>query len=158
MAKRTTAKKAIGVGVGVAAAAAALGAGAYYFFGSKQAAKHRKTTARWANDLKKDVVRGVKKAKKLDEAAYRAIVDEASKAYATISDIDRSDLEAAARELRENFKAVKREITRVAKKDTKVVSKAAKGVAKKVSKAAKKVSLKAKPTMTKVTGKKKTKK
>lgn len=122
--KRMNKKKvAVGVGLGLAAAGAAAAAG-YYFYGSKHAAGNRKKAAVWANKLKADVLKNAKKAKKLDERAYHAIVNEAMKAYQNVRSIDKSDLRSAAGELKANWKAVEREINRVGKKEGKVAKRA----------------------------------
>ncbi len=143
--KKTNKKKvALGVGLGLAAAAAA-GAG-YYFYGSKEATKHRKKVAKWAGDMKDDVVKRAKKLQKLDEKAYKAIVDESVKAYERVKSIDKADLAAAAAELKSNWKNVERELARVGKKEVKVIKKAGKKAAKKtvtsVKKAAKQLGVK----------------
>lgn len=115
-------KVALGVGFGLAAAAAAAGAG-YYFYGSKNAAANRKKAAKWANGLKADVLRRAKKLKKLDERAIKTIVAESAKAYEKLQSIDRADLEAAAEELRHNWKNIEREVRRVSAEDRKLAKK-----------------------------------
>ena len=137
MAKANKKKVALGVGLGLLAAAGA-GAG-YYFYGSKDASKNRKKAAKWANDMKADVVKNAKKLQKLDERAYKAIVDESMKAYASVKSIDKADLAAAASELKANWKNVEKEITRVAKTETKTAKKTIKKAVKTAVKTAKKV-------------------
>ena len=139
MAKKPVSKKkvALGVGLGLAAAAAA-GAG-YFFFGSKDAAKHRSRAAKWSQAMHKDAVAKAKKLKKLDEKAWKTIVDESMRAYEKIKSIDKSDLASAAKELKQNWKHVSSEINRVAKTETRAV----KSVAKKAVSAGKKVVAKA---------------
>jgi len=90
--KNMGAKVAVGVGLGLAAAAGAAG---YYFYGAKDAAKHRAKTAKWAKGFEADVMKHVKKAKNMDEKAYRAIVAEVSKAYETVKGVDKKDLARA---------------------------------------------------------------
>lgn len=120
-------KKKVAVGLGLVAAAAGAG---YYFLGSKNASKHREKTTKWAKDMKNDVVKKAKAAKKLDERAYRAIVDEAMRAYVTMKSIDRKDVQAAANELKEGWGHVKQEVSRAAKTGTRAVKKSVKKVAK----------------------------
>ncbi len=143
--KKVTGKKvAVGVGLGLAAAAAA-GAG-YFFFGSKEAAKHRAKAAGWSRKLHSEVLQKAKKLKKLDEKAIRTIVDESTRAYEKVKSIDKADLQGAAKELKANWKHISAELTRVAKSGTKGVKGAAKNavtttkkaVAKAVKKPAKK--------------------
>ncbi len=138
MKKTNTKKVALGVGLGLAAAAAA-GAG-YYFYGSKDAKTHRKKVAKWAGDMKEDVVKRAKKLQKLDEKAYKAIVDESVKAYERVKSIDKADLAAAAAELKSNWKTVERELARVGKKEARVIKKVGKETAKKTVKSVKKAA------------------
>jgi len=129
MAKINKKKVALGVGLGLAAAAAGAG---YYFYGSKHATGNRKKAVRWANDFQADVLRNAKKLKKLDEHAYRTLVDEAMKAYENVRSIDKADLRSAAAELKKNWKNMEREINRVAKTEKKVVGRVAKKAVKSV--------------------------
>ena len=140
MAKANKSKVAVGVGLGLAAAAAA-GAG-YYFYGSKSAGANRKKASKWASDLESKVKTNAKKLKKLDQRAYAAIVDEATKAYASVKSIDQNDLRGAAKELKQNWKNVEAELARTMKSGSKVAKKAAKKTVKKVIVAAKKVTTK----------------
>ncbi len=125
MATKPVSKKkvALGVGLGIAAAAAA-GAG-YFFFGSKEAAKHRTKAVKWAQTLHADALKKAKKLQKLDEKAWKTIVDESMSAYEKVKSIDKKDLANAAKELKSNWKHVNAELSRVASKETKVVKKAA---------------------------------
>jgi hypothetical protein len=132
MKKSDKTKVAVGVGLGLAAAAAGAG---FYLFGTQSGKAARKKASKWADDLKSDVVKKAKKLQKMDERAFRTIVDESSKAYERIKSINKDDLGAAAAELKSNWKHIEAEITRVAKKDTKVVKKAVTVAAKKVVKA-----------------------
>lgn len=133
--KKMTRMEAVEIGAGVLAAVAAAGAAGYYFYGSKDAKKHRSATAKWATGLKKDVIREAKKLKKLDEAAMAAIVDNAAKAYKGMQNVTPADLKAAVSELKGNWAEVRKELSRtgVAKKPAakKAVKKAVKKVAKK---------------------------
>lgn len=126
MAQKPVSKKkvALGVGLGLAAAAAA-GAG-YFFFGSKDATKHRKKAAKWAQSLQADAMKKAKKLQKLDEKAWKTIVDESMRAYDKVKSIDQADLASAAKELKTNWKHVSAELNRVGAKEVKAVKKAAK--------------------------------
>jgi hypothetical protein len=103
-------KKGIGAGI-VAAGAAAAG---YYFYASKNAAKNRRIAAKWATDLKKDVIRETKRLKKIDNPAVTAIVDRVSHAYENVRGLDRNDLKKAASELKDNAQNVIRELRKTA--------------------------------------------
>ena len=154
MATKKTAKKgaskkmskleAVEIGAGVLAAVAAAGAAGYYFYGSKNAQKHRAATSKWAKGLKADVVREAKKLKKLDEAAIAAIVDQAAKAYKGLDDVTPGDLRGAVNELKGNWNAIRRELGSSAKKATTTAKKAVKKAVKKAApkKAAKKTAAK----------------
>lgn len=128
------------IGAGVLAAVAAAGAASYYFYGAKDAKKHRNATTKWAKGLKNDVVREAKKLKDLDEKAMAVIVDQAAKAYKGLDDVTPGDLRAAVSELKGNWESVKKELKRTVKKAApkKTAKKAA--PKKAVKKAAKKKS------------------
>ncbi len=136
------AKAEVGAGL-LAAAVAAAGAG-YYFYGAKDAKKHRNATAKWAKGLKNDVVREAKKLKDLDEKAMAVIVDQAAKAYKGLDDVTPGDLKAAVAELKGNWESVKKELRRGGAKAKSAVKKAVKKAAPKkvVKKAAKKTGKK----------------
>lgn len=157
-AKKKTAKKssgmsAVGMGAGVAAAVAAAGAAGYYFYGSKNAKKHRSAAQKWAKDLKKDVVREAKKLKDLDEKALALIVDQASKAYKGVSDISPEDLRNAVTELKGSWSQVRKEVRSRGASAKKAVKKATKKVVAK-KKAVKKTAKKAVKKAVKKTAKK----
>lgn len=135
--KKMTGMEKAEIGAGVLAAVAAAGAAGYYFYGSKDAKKHRTATSKWATGLKKDVIREAKKLKKLDEAAMAAIVDEAAKAYKGIQEVTPADLKAAVAELKGNWENVRKELRRTGTKATSSAKKTVKKVApKKVAKKA----------------------
>src|ERR1700756_3150160 len=127
MAKKSAAKKNKGngavvaaeVGAGILAAAGAAAAG-YYFYASKDAAKNRKKTAKWASEMKDKVVKEAKKelkvAAKLDKQAMAVIIDRATKAYEGARNVKREDLMLAARELKQNWKEIEAELNKAAKK------------------------------------------
>lgn len=125
--KQSTAKTAMEVGAGVLAAAAAAGAG-YYFYGDKDAKKHRAAATKWAKGMKADVVKEAKKLKNIDQKTVASIVDKAAAAYATARAVDAKDLKAAAQELKKNWKMLQAEVGGTAKK---AVSKVKKAVAPK---------------------------
>jgi hypothetical protein len=131
-------KVALEIGVGLGLAAAAAGAG-YYFYGAPKSSAHRKKAAKWADDLKKDVLKKAKKLQKFDEHAFRVLVDESSKAYERLKSVDESDVRAAAAELKANWKTVEKELSRVAKKGERTAKKAAKVVKKSAKRSVKAV-------------------
>ncbi len=139
--KRSGAKTAMEVGAGVLAAAAVAGAG-YYFYGDKNAKKHRKAANKWVKDMKKDVVREAKKLKRMDQKAMARIVDKAAAMYEGVRSVDRKDLRAAAGELKRNWEMVKSEVRGGARK---VVKRATKKSVKKTAKKAVKKAVKKAP-------------
>ena len=131
-----SAKTAAGIGAGVLAAAAVAGAG-YYFYGDKNAKKHRAAASKWARDMKQDVVREAKSLKKIDEKTLARIVDRAAAVYQGVRSVDRKDLRAAANELKRNWREVKGEITGPVRRAPAKKKAAKKAPAKKAAKRAK---------------------
>ena len=119
------------IGAGVLAAVAAASAAGYYFYGAKDAKKHRNATKKWAKGLKNDVVREAKKLKDLDEKAMAVIVDQAAKAYKGLDDVTPGDLRAAVNELKGNWESVKKELKRTTKKASSSAKKTVKKAAPK---------------------------
>ncbi|MBP9855730.1 MAG: hypothetical protein KBC48_00265 [Candidatus Pacebacteria bacterium] len=113
---------AAGVSAGIAAGLAAAGAG-YYFYGSEDAKKHRQSAAKWAQNLKREVVKEVKRLKKIDSKQVAGVVDEVAGAYATVRGLKAADLEQAAKELKSNWQKLKAELKPAAKKRRKAVNK-----------------------------------
>ena len=99
-------KKSIGAGM---LAAAGLAAG-YYFYASENAKKHRKIAAKWATSLKGDVVREAKKLQHIHRKDLVTIIDTASRAYEGLRDLDRSEIERAAKELKRNWQKLAGEV------------------------------------------------
>lgn len=137
-------KKKSGMGVksavGIIAAAAAASAAGYYFYASKDASKNRKIAAKWANDMKKEVIKKAKQVKALDSKAMAIIVDEAASAYHKIRSIDKADIASASAELKKNWQSIAKElgvVSGAAKKSTKAAVKATKKVVTKAKKAVK---------------------
>lgn len=133
------------IGAGVLAAAAAAGAG-YWFYGDKNAKKHRKAANVWVKGMKKEVVKNAKKLKRIDQKAMARIVDEATALYEGARSIDRKDLRQAANELKRNWETVKKEVRgakrgafRRPKKSAKAKKASKKAVKRTVRKTAKKV-------------------
>ncbi len=100
----------MGVGAGLLAAGAAAAAG-YYFYASKNAKKNRRIAAKWAQNLKNDVVKQAKKAKTLDRAQVLSFIDKAAGAYETVRSVNKRDLERAAKELKDNWRALAEELS-----------------------------------------------
>ncbi|MDB5237908.1 MAG: hypothetical protein JWM46_178 [Candidatus Kaiserbacteria bacterium] len=142
MAKKNT-KVGAGVGAGVLAAGAAMAAAGYYFYASKDAKQNRKIAAKWAGNLKNDVVKQAKKVQNIDKAQLAKIIDQAAAAYETVRSVDKMDLQKAAKELKMNWQELAAELTGGMKKAgtsaKKTVSNAKKSAKKAVSSAKKTV-------------------
>lgn len=93
-------------------AAAALAAAGYYFYASKNAKKNRQVAAKWAGEFKRDVVKRAKALKNVDRAAVAAIVEQSARAYKGIRELDHSEIERAAKELKNNWQKIARELKR----------------------------------------------
>ena len=129
-----------GLGIAALAAAGAAAAAGYYFYASEDASKNRKIAAKWAGDMKRDVVLEAKKLKKIDKAAILKIVDKASKAYAANGPkIDQAALMMAARELKRHWDEIRSEVVVAPKPAAKKIAKksASKTAAKKTAKKSK---------------------
>lgn len=140
------------IGAGLAAAGAAAAAG-YYFYASKNAKQHRKVAAKWADNMKKEVMKEAKHLEKLSEKDFAKVVDMVATAYSGVRSIKAADVKRAANELKSNWTMIERELGRTSRKDIsrakvvgkKALSSAKKSVKKIVKKAAKKTVKKAAP-------------
>jgi hypothetical protein len=118
---------------GLIATAAGVAAG-YYFYGSKDAHTHRKVAAKWATDLKSDVVKRAKKLKNIDQKTMMDVVDSAAKAYAGARDLDRKEVAKAAAELKTHWQTIVKEMNASGKTVARTAKKVARSAAKKAGK------------------------
>jgi hypothetical protein len=116
------------IGAGVLAAGAA--AAGYYFYGTKDAKKHRNAAAKWAKGMKADVIKQAKKVEKLDKKVVASIVDQAQKTYQGVKNVDKAELMRAAMELKNNWQELQKELDAASKKTGKHVSSAVNHVKK----------------------------
>lgn len=90
------------VGVGAAAVVAAA-AGAYWFYGSKDAAKHRKVARSWMLKARAEVLEAVEmaveKAGELDKDAYMKIVAGVLKNYTKASGVTTEEMQQMTRDM-----------------------------------------------------------
>lgn len=126
-------KVAVEIGAGLIAAGAAAAAG-YYYYGSAGAKKHRKIAAKWATDMKKEVIRDAKSFKEDNAKGFAKIVDTVASTYRDARSINAADVKRAAAELKANWDTIQREMKRSGKKS---ISKTG-AVAKKAATAGKK--------------------
>lgn len=99
----------VGIGAGITAAAVAA-AGAYFLYGSKNAKNNRKKVAGWAEDAKKEVLKGLEKAKNMTEAEYKELIDKAAKAQAEIKKISKTDLADFQKEMKAGWKVIAKNV------------------------------------------------
>lgn len=128
-------KQAAGLGA-LAATAVTAGAAAagYYFYASKDASKHRKIAAKWAMNMKSDVMKQARQMKKFDQKMLGMVIAQAAKKYEVMKSVDKKDVAKAVKELRANWQNIAAELQKGAKKTAKTAKKIAKKTAKKVAK------------------------
>ena len=122
--KKGISKKTIAA-VGVGAAVAAVGA--YWFYGSKNAAAHRKTARGWMLKARGDVLAAVenvvKKAGEIDKKAYMNIVQGVLKRYSKLSGVTSAEILQMTRDMNEAWlhmqKVRKSRVSKTAKKASK---------------------------------------
>jgi uncharacterized protein HemX len=122
--KKTAA--AAGAGLGILAAAAGAAAAGYYFYGSEEGKKHRKIAAKWAGNMKADVIKQAKKVQNVDRKAIEGIIMSASKTYMSA----KNHWQEVMKELGKGAKSAQKTVKTAAKKSVKTVKKAAKKVVK----------------------------
>lgn len=106
---------ALQVGAGLVAAGATAAAG-YYFYVDKKAASHRKIVARWATDMKKEVMREAKKLQSVSPTAFAALVDRVASTVQEVRAVDKKEVARAEKELKTNWDHVQRETTKTVRK------------------------------------------
>ena len=107
---KQAAEQGVGVGIAAAGVAAALG---YYFYASEDAKQHRREAAKWAEDMKKEVVKEVKMVKKVSPVILGNIVDRAALVYRDIKGVDEKELERVVAELKKNWSKVATEAKKI---------------------------------------------
>ncbi len=118
MAQKTTkGKLAAEITAGIVAAGAAAAAG-YYFYGSSKAKQHRKIAAKWASDMKREVVRETKHLKQANAKDFAKVVDTVARTYRRARSVDAADLRRAADELKTNWEKVQREMHKTGRAKT----------------------------------------
>jgi hypothetical protein len=127
---------AVGAAAAAAAAAAVAAAGAYWFYGAKDAAKHRKTAKSWMLKARAEtmeaVENAVEKLGEIDKETYLKIVDGIVKRYSGVAGVTSSELAQMTKDLKAawaHMHAARRIATKPAVK--RVVKKAAKAAKKK---------------------------
>ena len=108
--KKSGGKRRLAKGALAAATIAAAAAAGYYFYASKDAKKNRRIAAKWAKGFKADVVKRAQALKNINRDTVAAIVKQSTSAYKGVRNLDRSEVDRAARELKNNWRQVMREL------------------------------------------------
>ncbi len=116
-------KTAVGAGVAGLAAAAI---GAYWLYGAKNAAKHRKLASSWMLKARAEVMDAVEKMKQMDKDSYMKIVDSVVNKYSKTK--SSAEVMAIAKEMKSAWTQINSATKPVKKAVKKVVNKAVKAV------------------------------
>ena len=147
MAQKKTAPKAatskaksnvVGIGIGLSTAAVAA-ASAYFLYGSKSAAKNRKTVKSWALKAKAEVLEKLEDAQEMTQAEYDQLIKSVSGAYAGAKNASKKDIMEFSKEMKDHWKSIEKAaapLKKDAKKASTTVKKEAKSAVKQVKKAA----------------------
>lgn len=126
--KDTNVGAAVGMGV---AAAAATAAAAYWLYGAKNAAKHRKIARSWMFKARAEVLEAVEKLGDIDKQTYLDIVDKVVQRYSSMSGATSAEVMQMAKDLKsawqhmqssKKVKSVKKSVKKAVKKAVKKVS------------------------------------
>src|SRR3989344_7430536 len=118
------ASKAAGVGLGLAALAATA-AGAYFLYG-KDGAKNRKKIKGWVLTMKGEVLSRIEGMREFNEEAYKKIVDDVTKRYKAVKNVDKSELLEIAADLKKHWGTLSKQVSKVAGGAKKRVTRATK--------------------------------
>ena len=122
------AKQKKGMGAVGAAALVAAAAGAYWFYGSKEAQKHRKTARSWMLKARGEVLEAVEgvveKAGEIDKEKYMGIVADAVKRYSKSAGATRQELTQMAKDMKGAWQHMQKVSKRGSKKAGKKAKKA----------------------------------
>jgi hypothetical protein len=122
----TNNNSALGIGLGVAAAAAAAAGGAYWLYGAKHSAQHRKMAKSWMLKARAEVLEAIEKLDEIDKEKYMGIVEGVVKNYA--KGASREDLERVMKEFKGAWTHMqgKKKVKKVASKAKRAVKKGTK--------------------------------
>lgn len=134
MQPKVTTNQTVGIGIGITAAAVAA-AGAFFLYGSKNAARNRKTVKSWTLKAKAEVLEKIEQAKNMTKEEYDQLIDTVSNLYQNAKNTSKVDLSTFKKEMKDHWQ----QIAKSAASGTKTVKKApaiAKKIVKKATKAA----------------------
>ena len=112
----------VGIAVGIAALAAAA-AGAYYLYGSNKSAKNRKHVKSWMLKMKAEVMDRIESVEDLSKGAYDKTIDEVSRKYAQIKNVDKKELIQLAKRMKSHWKDIQADISETVGPEIKKVMK-----------------------------------
>ena len=95
------------LGVVAATAAAAAAAGAYWLYGAKNAAKHRKLAKSFMLKARADVMDAVERVKDIDKTAYLAIVDKVVAKYSAAAGVTAVEVAQMTKDLKAAWAHIK---------------------------------------------------
>lgn len=121
MAKKSNGNSgAAGAAIGVAAATvAAAAAGAYWLYGAKDAAKHRKMAKSFMLKARADVMDAVERVKDIDKTQYMAIVDKIVAKYSHMAGVSAAEVAQMSKDLKaawSHMQAVSKTVKKAAPK------------------------------------------
>ncbi|MCA9365375.1 hypothetical protein KC723_00625 [Candidatus Kaiserbacteria bacterium] len=126
----------ISIGVGLTAAAVAA-AGTYFLYGTKDAAKNRKTVKSWMLKAKAEVLESLEAAQEMTREEYEQMIDTVAAAYTTLQGATKKDISEFRKEMKDHWQAIEKHAP--VKKAKKVAAKAVKSATKTAKKAVKNV-------------------
>lgn len=103
----------MGIGATLTAAAVAA-AGAYFLYGSKSAAKNRKTVKSWALKAKAEVLEQLENAKEMSQDEYEQLIDGVSKMYSEVKKVSKGEVSDFKKEMKDNWKAIAKNVVKKA--------------------------------------------
>lgn len=99
-----------GKSAGLTMALLAAAAGAYMLYGSKEAAKNRKTVKGWMLKAKGEILEKLEKSKDINEEKYHKIIDDVTKKYSPLAQVGKKELDALIKEAKGHWKNIKKHI------------------------------------------------
>jgi hypothetical protein len=92
----------VGLGIGLGAAVAAA-VGTYFMYGSKKAAKNRKTVKSWVFKAKADVLEVMENAQEMTQKDYEKLIDTVGASYKDLKDASKTDMADFKREMKHHW-------------------------------------------------------
>jgi len=122
-AKKKRTSKGVNIGTVLAGATAAAAVGAYYFYGPS-GKKHRRQLKGWNVKAKGEILRKVEKLKEIDAKDYYALVDQITKKYGTLKDVNTREIAEFKRELKRHWKIIEKDTQKAVRKGKRKIHKA----------------------------------